>query len=163
MSLLPCYKDCFFCGPHGDGLKMLIQFEDGSAFSDFVLEPKFQGYDDIAHGGIVTGILDEVMWWTILVAAGKISVTRKIETEFLTPVYCATSYRVRGKLLEQRHGNIYASGIIEDTQGKVAVRGNGLFRPATHTTPGELAGKLDFSHASRKMKEMLLAALTTQK
>jgi acyl-coenzyme A thioesterase PaaI-like protein len=142
---------------------MSIEFEDGSAFSDFTLDPKFQGYDDIAHGGIVTGVLDEVMWWTIFVAAGKISVTRKMETEFLRPVYCAAPYRVKGKLLEQRHGNIYASGIIEDTQGKVAVKANGLFRPATHTTLAELAGKLDFSHASREIKEMLLAALATQK
>lgn len=142
---------------------MLIHFEEGSAFSGFALDPKFQGYDNIAHGGIVTGILDEVMWWTIFVAAGKISVTRKIETEFLKPVYCSISYRVKGKLLEQRHGNIYASGVIEDSHGKVAVRGNGLFRPATHTTHGELARKLDFSHASPEMKEMLFAALHAQK
>jgi acyl-coenzyme A thioesterase PaaI-like protein len=159
MSLLPCYKDCFFCGPQGDGLKMLIQFKDGAAFSDFALDAKFQGYDDVAHGGIVTGILDEVMWWTIFAAAGKISVTRKMDTEFLRPVYCATSYRVTGKLLDQHHGNIYVSGIIEDSNGKVAARGNGLFRPAKRIIPGELAKKLDFSHVSPDMKEMLFAAL----
>ena len=162
MSLLPCYKDCFFCGPHGDGLKMLIQFKDGTAFSDVVLDAKFQGYDNVAHGGIVTGILDEVMWWTIFAAAGKVSVTRKMETEFLRPVYCAASYRVEGKLLDQRHGNIYVSGVIEDSHGKVAARGNGLFRPAKHITPGALATKLDFGHVSPDMKEMLLAALKGQ-
>jgi len=159
MSVLPCYSDCFFCGPHGDGLKMLVQYEDGTAFSDLVLDPKFQGYDNVAHGGIVTGLLDEVMWWTILAAAGRVSVTRKMETEFLRPVYCATSYRVKGKLLDQRHGNFYVSGTIEDSHGKVAVRGNGLFRPARHITSGELAAKLDFGHVSPDMKEKLFAAL----
>ncbi len=162
MSLLPCYRDCFFCGPHGDGLKMHIQFKDGSAFSDFVLDAKFQGYDNVAHGGIVTGILDEVMWWTIFAAVGKISVTRKMETEFLKPVFCAVPYRVNGKILEQRHGNIYVSGTIEDSHGKVVARGKGLFRTARHTTPGELTAKLDFSHVSPEMKEMLLAALGGQ-
>ena len=162
MSLLPCYTDCFFCGPHGDGLKMHIQFKDGSAFSDFVLDAKFQGYDKVAHGGIVTGILDEVMWWTIFAGAGKISVTRKMDTEFLTPVHCAVPYRVKGKLLSQRHGNMYVSGTIEDSQGKVAARANGLFRTARHTTTGELLAKLDFSHASLDMREMLLAALKGQ-
>ncbi len=159
MSLLPCYKDCFFCGPHGDGLKMRIRFEDGCAFSDLVLDAKFQGYDRVAHGGIVTGILDEVMWWTILAVAGKISVTRRMETEFLTPVLCAVPYRVKGTLLSQRHGNMYASGVVEDGEGKVAVRASGLFRTARHTTPGELAAKLDFSHVSPEMKDMVLAAL----
>ncbi len=159
MSLLPCYKDCFFCGPHGDGLRMLIQFKEGTVFSDFALDAKFQGYDKVAHGGIVTGILDEVMWWTIFVVAGKISVTRKMDTEFIRPVYCATAYRVKAKLLEQRHGNIYVSGAIEDNHGKVAAKGNGLFRPARHIMPGELAAKLDFSHVSPEMKESLLVAL----
>jgi acyl-coenzyme A thioesterase PaaI-like protein len=159
MGLLPCYKDCFFCGPHGDGLKMLIQFKDGAVFSDFTLDAKFQGYDNVAHGGIVTGILDEVMWWTIFALTGKITVTRRIDTEFLTPVYCSTAYRVKGKLLDQRHGNIYVSAAIEDGHGKAASRGNGLFRTARHTTPAELAAKLDFSHVSSDMKEKFLAAL----
>ena len=162
MSRLPCYTDCFFCGPHGDGLKMLIQFKDGAVFSDFVLDAKFQGYDNVAHGGIVTGILDEVMWWTIFAVAGKISVTRKMDTEFIRPVYCATKHKVKAKLLGQRHGNLYVSGVIEDDHGSVATRGNGLFRPARHTTPAELLAKLDFSHTSPDMREMLLAALKGQ-
>ena len=159
MSLLPCYTDCFFCGPRGEGLKMLIQFKDGDVFSDFVLDAKFQGYDNVAHGGIVTGILDEVMWWTIFAVAGKISMTRKMDTEFIRPVHCATAYRVKTKLLEQRHGNIYVSGVIEDSHGRVATRGNGLFRPARHITPAELVAKLDFSRTSPGMRELLLAAL----
>ena len=162
MDLLPCYKDCFFCGPHGDGLKMLIQFKDGAVFSDFVLDPKFQGYDNLAHGGIVTGILDEVMWWTIFALAGKITVTRKMETEYLTPVLCGTPYKVKAKIVQQRHGNIYISGSIEDSHGKIAARANGLFRTARHTTPDELAVKLDFSRTTPEMKEMLLGALKEQ-
>ena len=159
MSLLPCYSGCFFCGPHGDGVKMVLQYEDGTAFSDLVLDPKFQGYGNVAHGGIVTGLLDEVMWWTIFAAAGRISMTRKMETEFLRPIYCATSYRVQGRLLSQRHGNFYVSGTVEDSHGKVAARANGLFGPARHITLSELAAKLDCRHVSPDMKERLFAAL----
>ena len=141
---------------------MLIQFSDGDVFSDFVLDPKFQGYDNLAHGGIVTGILDEVMWWTIFAIAGKITVTRKMETEFLTPVQCAVAYRVKTKLLQQRHGNIYISGAIEDGQGKIVARANGLFRAAKHAAPTELAAKLDFSRTTPEMRQMLLGALNAQ-
>ena len=139
---------------------MRIEFKDGAVFSDFLLDAKFQGYDTVAHGGIVTGLLDEVMWWTIFALTGKITVTRKIDTEFVRPVYCSTLYRVKGKLVDQHHGNIYASGVIEDGHGKVATRGNGLYRAARHITPHELGAKLDFSRVSPDMKEKLLAALT---
>ncbi|HVN24041.1 MAG TPA: PaaI family thioesterase [Syntrophorhabdales bacterium] len=162
MNLLPSYTDCFFCGPHGDGLKMRIQVKDGTIFSDFALDPKFQGYDNLAHGGIVSGILDEVMWWTIFVLTGKITVTRKMETEFLMPVRCGAPYKVTAKLLQQRHGNMYISGVIEDGEGKTVTRANALFRTAKHTTPGELAAKLDFSHTSHEMRDKLLSALSAQ-
>ncbi len=158
MSLLPCYPGCFFCGPHGDGLKMRIQFKDGAAFADFVLGAKFQGYDNVAHGGIVTGILDEVMWWTIFVLTGKITVTRKMDTEYLMPVQCGAPYKVTTKFLQERHGNMYVSGVIEDSEGKAATKATGLFRTAKHTTVDELAAKLDFSRTSPEMRKKLLSA-----
>ena len=34
---------------------MKIQFKDGTVFCDFILAAKFQGYDNVAHGGIVAG------------------------------------------------------------------------------------------------------------
>ncbi len=163
MNFLPSYTDCFFCGPHGDGLKMRIQVKDGEVFSDFLLDPKFQGYDNLAHGGIVTGILDEVMWWTIFVLTGKITVTRKMETEYLTPVRCGLHYKVTATLTQQRHGNVYISGVIVDREGKTVTRANGLFRAAKHTTVDELAAKLDFSRTSPDIKEKLLAALAAEK
>ncbi len=162
MSVLPSYTDCFFCGQHGDGLKMKIQTNEGQVFSEFVLDSKFQGWDNLAHGGIVTGVLDEVMWWTIFVLTGKITVTRKMETEYLTPLLCGISYRVSTKLLQERHGNVYVSGLIEDSEGKTVTRGTGLFRIAKHTTPDELAAKLDFSRTSADLREKLLAALNAQ-
>jgi acyl-coenzyme A thioesterase PaaI-like protein len=158
MNLLPCYKECFFCGPDGDGLKMKIRFKDGTVFCDFILAAKFQGYDNVAHGGIVAGILDEVMWWTIFLETKKICLTRKLDTEFLRPVYCGVSYTVKGKLLHEERGSIHVSAIIEDSHGKKTARGNGLFRIAKQATPGTFATKLDFSHVSDQIKDMFLAA-----
>ncbi len=156
LELLPSYSDCFFCGAHGDGLKMRIRFENGAVFSHFVLDPKFQGWDNLAHGGIVTGILDEVMWWTVFALTGTITVTRKMETEYLSPVLCGTEYKVTAELLKQRHGNIYVSGAIADSAGKAVTRAQGLFRAARHATLDELVAKLDFSRTSPEMRQKLL-------
>ena len=159
MNLLPRYKECFFCGPDGDGLKMKIQFKDAIVFCDFILAAKFQGYDNVAHGGIVAGILDEVMWWTIFLETKKICLTRKLDTEFLRPVYCGASYTAKGKLLHEERGSIHVSAIVEDTHGKVAARANGLFRVAKQIAPRQFATKLDFSHVSDQIKDMFLTTL----
>ncbi len=158
MSLLPRYKECFFCGPDGDGLKMKIQLKDGTVFSHFVVAPKFQGYDNMAHGGIVAGLLDEIMWWTIFVETRKISFTRKMETEYIAPVYCGAPYTVRGAFLGQRHGSMRVSAAIEDAEGKTVARATGLFMTARHVTSGSFSTKLDFSHVSREIKDMFLTA-----
>jgi acyl-coenzyme A thioesterase PaaI-like protein len=156
MSRLPCSKDCFFCSPEGDGLKMKIELTDGAVFCDFTVAAKFQGWEDVAHAGIVTGIMDEVMWWTIFAETRKLTLTRKLETEFLRPVYCGKPYRVHGTLVRQEHGNIHVSATIEGQDGKAAARGHGLFRVARNIAPSAFATKLDFSHVSPEMKEMLL-------
>ena len=62
------------------------------------------------HGGIITGILNEVMLWTVFMEAKKICATWKIEVEFQRPVVCGKIYRASGiialkpgqKLTEER-------------------------------------------------------------
>ena len=157
MSRLPSSKACFFCSPDGDGLKMKIELADGLVFCDFTVAAKFQGWDDVAHAGIVTGIMDEVMWWTIFAETRKLTLTRRLETEFLRPVYCGKPYRVQGKLVRQEHGNIHVEATIEGEDGKAAAKGHGLFRTARNIAPSEFATKLDFSHVSQEMREMLLS------
>ena len=160
MGRLPCYRECFFCGPEGDGLKMKIELVEGVVFCDFTLEARFQGWEDVAHAGIVTGIMDEVMWWTIFAETRKLTLTRRLETEFLRPVYCGKPHRVQGKLLRQEHGNIHVEAAIAGEDGKAAARGHGLFRVARNIAPSEFATKLDFSHVSQEMKAMLLSEST---
>ncbi len=64
-GLLPGYKKCFFCGPATGGLGLELHYTDDGAICEFTAGDRFQGYDGMLHGGIVTGILDEVMWWTV--------------------------------------------------------------------------------------------------
>ncbi len=58
---LPSYDKCFFCGPATGGLALGLEYKEGSAFTEFTAHEKFQGYDGMLHGGIVAGVLDEVM------------------------------------------------------------------------------------------------------
>jgi len=142
--LLPGYKKCFFCGPATGGLCLELQYADETAFCEFTAHENFQGYDGMLHGGIVTGILDEVMWWTLFVNTKTICATSKIEAEFKRPILCNNTYRASGKLLSSAHNVYYLSGIIEDTSGHLCVRGKASFRKTKGFTMEGIIKYLDF-------------------
>ena len=55
---------CFACGTlNTSGMGLMLHVEPGRSRVELTLEPRFQGWDGIAHGGIVCTILDEVMAW----------------------------------------------------------------------------------------------------
>ena len=159
MGLLPRFRDCFFCSPDVEGLKMQMQIEEGTVFSTFTLDHRFQGYSNIAHAGIVTGILDETMWWTVFVETRQLWMTRKMEIELLRPVYCSHPYRAKGCFIGRHDGNVDVSAAIQDLDGKVAARATALFRLGRNIPRDAFIEKLDFLDVSSEIREMLLAAL----
>ena len=53
---------CFACGElneHGMHLELHVDAE--GCWTEITLEPRFQGWESVAHGGTVASILDEVM------------------------------------------------------------------------------------------------------
>ena len=160
MGLLPNYEACFFCGRENEGLRMKVRVKDGSVFSEFLLDRKFQGYDNVAHGGIVAGILDEVMWWAIFTHTHKICYTRRMETEFLRPVNCGALYRVEGRLGDMGRSGVHASATIRDVEGRTAAKGSGLFRVAQDIAPAAFLAKLDFAEVSPDVEASFRRALT---
>ena len=56
-------KGCFACGSENPfGMKMQFRMiGDSEMESEFLAEPRFQGFQGILHGGIMALLLDEVM------------------------------------------------------------------------------------------------------
>ena len=54
---------CFACGPdNAIGLRLHFErVDDGAVRARTSLRPEFQGWQDIAHGGIALALLDEAM------------------------------------------------------------------------------------------------------
>jgi acyl-coenzyme A thioesterase PaaI-like protein len=78
---------CFGCGrenPHGLKLTFFTA-EDGGIRADWTPKRENEGFSGIAHGGIITTVLDEVMGWAVY--HQKIwAVTGKIGVSFRKPV-----------------------------------------------------------------------------
>jgi uncharacterized protein (TIGR00369 family) len=147
-ELLPKYQKCFFCGPATGGLGLEILYADEEAVCEFVAHEKFQGYDGMLHGGIVTGVLDEVMWWTLFVTTRVVSATWKIEVEFRRPVNCGTRYRASAHLLGPAPKGYHLSAEIIDEEKRVCARATGLFRKTKGFCLEDVVKVLDFRGVS---------------
>ncbi|HNQ45734.1 MAG TPA: PaaI family thioesterase [Syntrophorhabdus sp.] len=143
-GLLPGYKKCFFCGPATGGLGLELKYMDSTASCEFTAQERFQGYHGMLHGGIVTGILDEVMWWALFMKTKKICATWKMEAEFKRPIMCGKTYRASGQFVSSTHNMYYLSAMIEDETGKLCAQGKASFRKTRGFTMNEIIEQLDF-------------------
>ncbi|HOP84999.1 MAG TPA: PaaI family thioesterase [Syntrophorhabdaceae bacterium] len=151
-GLLPGYKTCFFCRPATGGLGLEIQYADGTVFCEFIADQRFQGYDGMMHGGIVAGILDEVMWWALFVETKVISATTKMEIEFKRPIISKETYRAKGQVLEVIHNTYNVTGIIENSSGHVCAKANGYFRRLKRYTMEDVMKHLDFRGVPQEIR-----------
>ena len=83
----------------------------------------------MAHGGILSTLLDEVMSWTIIVFERVFFVTRKMEVKYLKPVTIETPLTVKGRLVG--HGSTYprlnAGAKVLDYEGTLLAKAKGEF------------------------------------
>ena len=78
--------NCFACGTLNEqGMGLVLHVEPGRAWTDLTLERRFEGWDGIAHGGILCTILDEVMAWS-LVGEDNWGLTARMSVDFRKPV-----------------------------------------------------------------------------
>lgn len=151
-GLLPGYKKCFFCGPATGGLGLEIEYADGAVICQFNANHKFQGYDGMMHGGIVAGILDEIMWWALFMETRVIAATTKMEIEFKRPVLSGETYRAKGQVIRSVHNTFNVSGVIESLSGDLCARANGYFRRIKGFTMEDIVNHLDFRGVPQEIR-----------
>lgn len=114
---------CFACGTANPiGLNMSFYLEKDAVCSEVVLNENHAGWDSVAHGGILTTLLDEVMSWTVVVFKRTFFVTRKIEVKFLRPVPVNVPLLVKGKIESMSDSNSKVRGTILDANGTLLTR-----------------------------------------
>ena len=140
---------CFACGTlntHGMGL--LLHVEPDRAWTEFALEPRFQGWDGIAHGGILCTVLDEVMAWS-LAGADNWGVTARLSVDFRKPVTLEKPLRADGWITRVRRRIIDTEGRIADpATGQVLATATGVYVAADEDRKAELRARYGFSPAT---------------
>lgn len=77
---------CFVCGTgNPEGLKMTFARRADRVVGTVTLRQAHMGWDRIAHGGVVSALLDEVMAWTVIALERVFFVTRSMHVTYRRP------------------------------------------------------------------------------
>jgi uncharacterized protein (TIGR00369 family) len=136
---------CFACGTlNENGLKLELHAERGRCWTELTLDRRFAGWEGIAHGGIVTTILDEVMAWA-LIEHDHWGVTARIAVEFKKPVPVGMPLRGEGRVVEARRRMVTAAGELRDAAGTLLATSEGTYVAASEEKKAELKARYEFA------------------
>jgi acyl-coenzyme A thioesterase PaaI-like protein len=119
---------CFACGTRNpSGIGLTIHVEAGRSWAEIALPSRFQGWDEIAHGGIVATLLDEVMAWS-LVGGDDWGVTARMQLEFRRPVPLEHPVRAEGWITATRRRLVDTAATLTDAEtGLLLARATGTY------------------------------------
>jgi uncharacterized protein (TIGR00369 family) len=125
--------NCFACGTlNTHGLQLSLHLEDARAWTELTLDRRFEGWQGIAHGGIVVTILDEVMAWA-LVAEDNWGVTARMNVDFRKAVPIGRPVHAEGWITRSRRRVVDTEARIVDAETGVEL----ARAAATYVAAGE--------------------------
>jgi uncharacterized protein (TIGR00369 family) len=121
--------NCFGCSPiNPSGLQMEFFAGHDTVVSNVRIPDHLCGWSHIAHGGVITTILDEIMSWAALHFLKRITMTKSMEIEFIKPVYIHSLLKAEGKVVEVtgQHDAVMAGTLYNDN-GAACARSTAKF------------------------------------
>jgi SAM-dependent methyltransferase len=127
------HGQCFACGP-ANPFGLRLRFErDGAdgVIAHYTVEEKYQGYDGVVQGGIVSLLLDSAMT-NCLFWHGIQAMTGRLAVRFRMPVRTGVPLTVRARLLDDectsRLGKaVYTLGAVLEQGGRTRASATGTF------------------------------------
>lgn len=136
---------CFACGELNEhGLHLVLHAQDEQCWSEITLTDSFQGWDGIAHGGIIAAILDEVMAWA-LIDHDAWGLTARMTVDFKRPVRIGVPIRAEGWLVDVRRRVMTTGGrILDGNDGEVLATAEATYVAAPESRKAELKARYRF-------------------
>ncbi len=151
---LPHSSGCFLCGEENrSGVRARFFVEGNEVLGRVTLPRHLNGYKNIAHGGVVSALLDETMGWapTVFGKTRAMYVTGELTVKFLSPVPVGEEIEVRSRLVEGGGRLAYCEGEIR-CGGKVCARARGKFVPMSPEGTADVIPYLRFDGCRRFRK-----------
>jgi acyl-coenzyme A thioesterase PaaI-like protein len=113
-------------------------------WTELTLADRFQGWDGIAHGGIVCTILDEVMAWS-LAASDNWGMTARMTVTFKRPVPLGIPIRAEGWVTRRRRRLVdTAARMVDRGSGELLATAEAVYVAADETQKRELMARYGF-------------------
>ena len=118
---------CFVCGKDNpDGLHLEFEPEGATGVrTTFVIPDRFQGFAGIAHGGILTTILDECMVNTVWLR-GSTAVTARLEVRLRRPVSVGERVTFRAEVVRESSNRFEVASQARLDDGTLIADGKAL-------------------------------------
>jgi acyl-coenzyme A thioesterase PaaI-like protein len=123
MMNLPYTKNCFVCGAHNPhGLQIRFRQVGDEVQADFQPAAHHAGFRDIIHGGIISTVLDEAMFWVAATRTRRFCLAAELNVRFLQPVAVGQPCRLVAQLIADRGRIFQSSAELRDAAGQVLAR-----------------------------------------
>jgi acyl-coenzyme A thioesterase PaaI-like protein len=149
---------CFACGALNEhGIHLDLHVDGDRCWTELALPDRFQGWDGIAHGGIICTILDEVMAWS-LAATDNWGLTARLNVEFKRPVRLGVPIRGEGWITAVRRRLVETAAEITDpASGEILATANATYVAADAERKRELQARYQFRLAPTTVPDSLEA------
>ncbi len=120
---------CFVCGqknPNGLKIKFQVDRENQTIHTTFTVEPTYQGWDGVVHGGIVSTLLDEAMA-NLVYELGLNAIAASLEVRFKKPAPTLQPLKVFGEITEVHKKLVKAKASLTKEDGTVVATGTASF------------------------------------
>jgi len=121
-------SNCFACGTANPiGLNLSFYRQEQYICSDITLGKNHEGWENMAHGGIASTLLDEIMAWAMIYFKRAFFLTRSMRIKYLKPVPLNTPLTAKGRIEGEQRRLCKAKGFIQDRDQKILARGEATF------------------------------------
>ena len=136
---------CFACGALNEhGIHLDLHVDGDRCWTELALPDRFQGWDGIAHGGIICTVLDEVMAWS-LATTDNWGLTARMSVDFKRPVRLGVPIRGEGWVTAVRRRLVEtAARIVDPASGEVLATATATYVAADAARKAELQARYRF-------------------
>ena len=109
--------NCFACGELNEhGLQLRMHLGERGSWTELTLPRRFEGWDGIAHGGILATLADEVMAWSLF-TDDQVGLTARLAVDFRRPAPIGRPIRADGWIADRRRLRYDTAARIVDAEG----------------------------------------------
>jgi len=148
---LPHSSGCFLCGDeNGCGVRTRFFVERDAVRTRLTLPQHLNGYKNVAHGGVLAGLLDETMGWaaTVFSQGHPFYVTGELTVKYLSPVFVEEEIEISGRLIKDAGRIVYGAGELRRGE-TVCLRAKGKFIPLSDEATAEVFPYLKFDQCRK--------------